>query len=216
MSDALLIPNAESVVEACKRFERDNEVVESTLKELFHLFPENSDLRHVLLKVVAVNSLYCCNILEVSELARHIQTNSEWIDSELKKGSPEVVDKIAKVSVQGKPRNFYSFATKYCNWHQPALYPIYCAKTDTYLRCVQQHDHFAAFQQNDLRNYSKFSTIMAAFREFHGLGSFTFKQIDQFIFIQGEQPCTTVTEARSPSAGAFDYYPPEEVLIGSK
>ena len=38
-------------------------------------------------------------------------------------GSPEIVDKIARVtlSINGKVRNNYSFATKYCSWHNGFL-----------------------------------------------------------------------------------------------
>ena len=38
---------------------------------------------------------------------------------DLKAGNPEIVDRIAKVQLSHKIRNNFSFASKYCHWHNP-------------------------------------------------------------------------------------------------
>lgn len=38
---------------------------------------------------------------------------------------PDLIEKIANVDFGGKRRRNYSFATKYCNFHRPDIYPIY-------------------------------------------------------------------------------------------
>lgn len=38
---------------------------------------------------------------------------------------PDLIEKIANVEIGGKRRRNYSFATKYCNFHRPNVYPIY-------------------------------------------------------------------------------------------
>ena len=57
MNATLSIPTAALITAACQEFDREHALAEETLRELFDQFPQNDDLRHVLLKVVAVNSL---------------------------------------------------------------------------------------------------------------------------------------------------------------
>jgi hypothetical protein len=211
MTTATLIPNAERVRAACDQFDHEHELVEQTLEALFHQYPENGDPRHVLLKVVAINSLYHTCIFALDVVARHIHAHHKEIDSALAAGSPEIVEKIAKVTVKGKVYNFFSFATKYCSWHNPHAYPIYDTHVDHYLWTLQQHNHFASFLHPDLWHYSKFLNIMTNFRNFHGLDSFTFKEIDKFLFLEGAPHSSPLPDPSEAGPGAFDFYPTEEL-----
>src|SRR3990172_2016078 len=93
------------------------------MSELFGKYPSNQKLRDILIKATALNSLYNTNIYATVKLAKHILNKN--IDAKLRDGSPELVDEIAHVEINGKLRNNYSFASKYCHWHQPEMYPIY-------------------------------------------------------------------------------------------
>ncbi|WP_263357997.1 hypothetical protein [Acidicapsa ligni] len=211
MSSALQTPTAESVKSACERFDREHELIEQTLSELFQQYPLNNDLRHVLLKVVAVNSLYHTSVYALDTVARHIHAHHKEIDIALDKGSPQIVDKIAKVTVQGKVHNFFSFATKYCSWHNPDAYPIYDSRVDHYLWSLQQQQAFAtSFIHPHLWDYPKFHSIVVSFRDAHGLGSFTFKELDKFLFLQGERPSAPIPDEPQPGIGAFDFFPEQE------
>ena len=211
MTTVIAIPSAERVKAACEQFDRVTELAEHSLEELFQQYPDNSDLRHVLLKVVAVNSLYHTMIYALETVARHIHAHHKEIDSALAAGSPEIVDKIAKVSVNGKIYNFFSFASKYCSWHNPLAYPIYDAHVDHYLWTLQKQNQFSSFLHPDLWNYPKFLNIMIAFRDSHGLGSFTFKEIDKFLFIEGAPTAPPPADPQQSGPGAFDFYPGEEL-----
>ena len=144
----LTTPDAETIRAACKAFDDENGIVEQSLRELFGQYPGNRDLRHVLLKVVAVNSLYSTQIFVYSEkvpnvvdLACHIHRNGGDIDSALASGSP--VDIIAQVTVAGKrTRNHFSFASKYCSWHRPEFYPILGFKRRAVPRTPAEADGF--------------------------------------------------------------------------
>jgi hypothetical protein len=179
-------PTVDLVAEACKEFDKENLIIERALKELFNQFPGNSDLSHVLLNVVALNRLYSTQILAVMDVTQHIHRNAQDIDSALGAGSPQIVNKIARVtiSVSGKERNNFSFATKYCSWHNPEAHPIWDSRVDRYLWTLQKQDHFAPFltANADLRDYPKFREVIMAFRDFYGLGSFTFKDTDKFFW----------------------------------
>jgi hypothetical protein len=158
MRSILRTPNPELVRAACEVFESDNNVAEQALGELFGLFPTNADLPHVLLKVVVLNRLYSTQIFAVMDVARHIYANAEIIDRALACGSPEIVEAIAKVTIQGKIHNFFSFAAKYCSWHQAERYPIYDSRVDRYLWLLQKQEIFTGrpFVHDDLWDYSKF------------------------------------------------------------
>jgi len=211
MTTAALIPNAERVKAACEQFDHDNALVEQTLEELFRQHPANSDPRHVLLKVVAVNALYHTCIFALDVVASHIHEHHKEIEAALAAGLPEIIDLIAKVKVRGKIYNFFSFATKYCSWQNPTAFPIYDTHVDHCLWTLQQHNHFASFLHPDLWNYPKFVKIMTGFRSFHGLDSFTFKEIDKFLFLESAPRAAASPDEPRLGAGAFDFYPTEEL-----
>jgi hypothetical protein len=204
-------PTPERVKTACLRFDREQELAEETLRELFRLYPSNEDVRGVLLKVVAVNALHHTCIFALDQVARHIHEQHTEIDAALAEGSLAVVDRIARIKVHGKMYNFYSFATKYCSWQNPAGYPMYDAHVDHYLWTLQQQDHFASFLHPDLWDYAKFHRIMTDFRRFHGLKKFSFREIDKFLSFEAAPPKASVVEVEPCGPGAFDYYPADEL-----
>ncbi len=188
-------PTAKRVLAACEKFDREELVIEQALKELFSHYPGNSDLSHVLLKVVTLNTLYSTQIFAHSEklpnvvdVASHIYKNSKRIESALAVGSPEIVETIARVSVPGKKdRIYFSFATKYCSWHKPEGYPIYDSNVQRYLEFLQEQDDFARdFNVSaPYWKYAEFLKAMNDFRKYYGLDSFTFKEIDKFVWSEG-------------------------------
>ena len=109
-------------------------------------------------------------------------------DSALAAGSPEIVDTIARIAVsEKKDRNYFSFATKYCSWHKPESYPVYDANVERYFGRLQKQSDFAGdFNVNaDHWKYPEFRGAMTAFRKRYGLDSFTFKEIDKFVWLYG-------------------------------
>jgi hypothetical protein len=206
----LQIPTPESVKLACERFDQLHQLAESALQELFRLFPKNDDLNHVLLKVVAVNALYGTCIFDLEEVARHIHTHQAAVDSALSSADPAAINLIAHLKVRSRSHNFYSFATKYANCQQPQSFPIYDSRIDSYLWTLQQRNRFAAFQHNDLCNYGKFVEIMTAFRSFHHLEAFSFKQIDKFLHLHTEPVAVSGHDERQTGPGSFDFFPTEE------
>jgi hypothetical protein len=165
------------------------------LTELFKQYPGNSVLPHVLLKVVAVNTLYSTQIRAYTEkipnlmdVAAHIHRHAEDIDSALESGMPEIVDTIASVTVPGKKdRYYFSFATKYCSWHRPQFYPIYDSRVDRYVYGLKAEPCFREFfgTGEDRWRYAQFRRLITVFRDHYGLGSFSFKEIDKFLYSYG-------------------------------
>ena len=186
MQKHLRVPTPELVTEACAEFDREFWLTETALHKLITHFPENSDLPEVLLKVVSLNRLYSTQILAVSDMANHICRNGAQIDRRIAAGDPEVVEEVGNVIIQatGKTRYNYSFATKYCSWHNPEAYPIWDSRVDKYLWQLQKEGVYTAFVHSHLGYYGKFLNTMKAFRSRYHLDSFTFKQIDKFIWLE--------------------------------
>ena len=67
-------PTVELVEEECKAFDRENWLAEEALGQLRAQFPLNTDVRHVLLKVLVLNKLYGTMIrdIDVETVAKHI------------------------------------------------------------------------------------------------------------------------------------------------
>ncbi len=194
----MLTPTAQRVQDACKQFDRDNRLGEETLNGLFNQYRSNSDLHHVFLKVVALNFLYSTRIdrysekrPDVEDVARHIHDNFKEIDSALDARPPklEIVDRINSVTVSEKQRrSCFSFATKYCSWHRPKSYAIWDSNVKVYLRCLQKQTGFRAdFKLDGDWKYPTFHGVMADLVNCYGLGEFTLKDIDKFLWLEGER-----------------------------
>lgn len=159
---------------------------ESSLSILFNeLCPRNDSIEHILLKVSALNDFYSTNIFDTYTVAKHIlQFN---IDDELNLGCKHIVNQIALVTIKGKQRNFYSFATKYCSHHKPDIYPIYDSYVVKMLMYFKRTDKFCRFKKEDLKQYQIFIDVIIRFREFYGLERFSLREIDIYLWLAGKE-----------------------------
>ena len=74
------------------------------------------NLDDIMIKCSALNDFYSTNIFEVTHIAKHILKKD--IDARLSVGDPTLVEEIGRIS---EKKYFYSFATKYCAFHQTHL-----------------------------------------------------------------------------------------------
>ena len=104
--------------------EPETAFAESTIRELISTYPDNQDVRHILVKAITINALYHARVLDMDlqPLSIHLKTIDE-LDTRLRQGTPDVVDAIWKS--QGTRRKYFSFATKFCSWHNQEAYEIY-------------------------------------------------------------------------------------------
>ena len=173
-----------------EKFKDENADTETALGLLLTAFPWNQNRAHVLLKVAAINSLYSTQIYGVKEVAGRIEKLS--IDGRLESGDTDIVEEIASVSFASKngdgdpiKRRNYSFATKYCAWHNSEKYPLYDSRVETCLRAYQQQEEFTEpFDWEDLRDFGRFRTVIDAFRSKY-LDDFGYKELDMFLYQLG-------------------------------
>jgi hypothetical protein len=180
-------PTVELVKARCYKFDHDpsTQLVENAVRSLWATYPQNDVETHVLLKVLVLNKLYSTwvNDIDVAPLSRHI--TERGIDLFLEQGSTSAVELICDCP---KLKRYFSFATKFCSWHNPIAYPIYDRNVDECLWAYRNQDHFAKFQRQNLRKYPVFYDTMIAFRDFYKLGSFTFRELDKFLWLEGYAP----------------------------
>ena len=91
--------------------------------ELFQKTPGNKDAEDVRTKVSAINDKEIGNLGILERVVGHIQNLN--IDGRLKKSDPGLVEDIAKVDVGVQQHHLLHFASVYCNFHKPDVYPIY-------------------------------------------------------------------------------------------
>lgn len=158
---------------------------EASLALLFHQFCLRSDdIVHVLLKVSALNDFYSTNVYDTHTVAKHIVAIQAT--DRIASGDATVVNQMARVSVGRKERNFYSFASKYCNHHNPEAYPIYDSYVEKMLLYFLKRDGFAKFTKTELKQYSRFVEVIRAFRQHYGLDQFSLREIDIYLWLAGK------------------------------
>ena len=119
-------------------------------------------------------------------MAKHIVELN--IDERLEKGDVTLVNDIAiRKLADGKTKNFYSFASKYCSHHRPDAYAIYDSYVDRILRYYRNVDSFCEFEDSDLKDYEKFTKILYSFRDFYDLGKYNLKQLDRYLWQLGKE-----------------------------
>lgn len=187
--------------------EGDNEKIDSALRTTFGAMPENTDIGAVGVKVAALNSLYATGILGVLQVARHIVSMD--IDAALTQPDMkrDVIERIARVTFGGKIRRNYSFATKYCSFHRPDLYPIYDSLVAEVLnKLLKQGETFDDFAPGEhwRDDYAVWDRSISRFRTHYGLEEFSIREIDKYLWTLGKErnaiPAGQPSAAEEPSA----------------
>lgn len=178
-------PTKQLIEKYRRQFEDKNRADEEAIRELFKIFPDNKDYKGVLLKTIVINALYSTQIRAIKNVARNIFELD--IDARLRQGDPQVVDQIAKLTIKGTKRRNYSFATKYCSFHNPSSYPIYDSIVDKVLKAYQRQDRFSSQPLGDLKDYRRFKEVLHEFVNFYGLGQSSARELDYFLHDYGKE-----------------------------
>ena len=167
--------------------EQENYVLqEHALDKLFFdTYPNNTNINDILIKAASLNDFYSTNIFSIFTVAKHILSLD--IDRRLQDGDASLVDDIADITIGGKKKRFYSFASKYCSHHKPTLFPIYDSFVDKVLRYFRKADGFYSFTDEDLKNYPRFIEILNQFQWFYGLENVNKKDLDRYLWQLGKR-----------------------------
>ena len=162
------------------------EVQDRALSQLFlKTYPSNSDIDEITIKVSSLNTLYSTQLRNhLFPVVQHIQ--SLGIDKRLKDGDLTLIDDLIATPLEnGRLFRCYSFATKYCSFHNPEVYPIYDSYVYKVLVRLQQKDKFAGDMVLNNRDYSSYCEAISVFRKFYGLTGYSLKQVDKYLWHLG-------------------------------
>jgi hypothetical protein len=158
-------------------------LAETTLTDLLAVWPENVRIEHVYVKVIAINTLYHARVLD-----KDLHLISEYIaglnlDRKLKDGSPEAVDLIYRCTITSL--HYFSFATKFCSWHNQMAYSMYDGNVYEALCAYRKQDKRFKFSDRDFANYAGFLAVIRRFMSAYDLDNRSLKDVDKFLWIVG-------------------------------
>lgn len=164
-----------------------NEKDEALNKLFQECIPENKNFEAILAKCITLNVLANTNIIEVFYIAKHISELN--IDDRLKREDYKLINDISEVDINGKTHHFYSFASKYCCFHNPNMYSIYDRYVDIVLWELQEQDHFSNFKRCDLKKYKCYMKVLEDFRNYYGFpeNEFSKKDLDKYLWLFGKE-----------------------------
>ncbi|MFH1920827.1 MAG: hypothetical protein ABIP48_13165 [Planctomycetota bacterium] len=192
-------PTAELVREYHEAFLANERfsTAEATLDQVFGQWRNNDCFRNILIKACLLNSLYSTNINAIYAAAQRIRELE--VDRRLEAADHSLVNEIAKVQVnEDTERDFYSFASKYCHFHNNPSYPIY----DSYVEDVLVHYQIKCpFMElmdprkkttkkhirEHLKDYEAFCVALNALRARFALESASVRELDHFLWGYGRE-----------------------------
>ena len=185
----ILTPNKKIMEEYLNKWDNLEEHYlwqEGSLDKLFHKdYKYNTDLNEILIKCSCLNDFYSTNIFSIYPIAKKIFELK--IDKRLKEGDPTLVNDIARITINDKEKNFYSFSSKYCSHHNNNEFPIYDYFVDRMLMYFKKRDNFSSFKQADLKDYVKFKKILIEFKKYYNIDEYNLRDIDKYLWIAGKE-----------------------------
>ncbi len=154
-------------------------------KLFFGVFKTNDTIENILIKCSVLNDFYSTNIFKVYPIAKHILGLN--IDDRLNKHDPTLVNDIANVTISGKSKYFYSFASKYCSHHDPLNYPIYDSYVEKVLKYFKKKDKLIKFNNDDLKHYEFFKQILLDFQKAYNIEEYNLKDLDRYLWQLGKK-----------------------------
>lgn len=143
------------------------------------------------IKVALLNNFYSTAIYDTATVSRHI-FNIKNVDGRLSNGCLDLVEEIANVEFGGATRRNYVFATKYCSFHRPDVYPICDSNVrKMLLKFKSEHSDFAKkckFTKTSIyAYYLEFYAAMECFRCFYKLDACSWKSIDRYLWLAAKR-----------------------------
>lgn len=188
MNKELIRPNYNQVMEHIKNLPENYSLGEDSLDKLFNeIYPKNHNYSEILSKVILLDNIYSTNIYYPFIMAKKIIEITDF-DYRVSMGDTSLIDEIAYISTfNGKTKRCYSFATKYCNRHNPDYFPIYDGYVDKLLFELNKLDNFTSIKRTELRIYDIFKDPILKFRSFYSLEEFSLKELDQYLWSYGKE-----------------------------
>ncbi|MBE5890597.1 MAG: hypothetical protein E7282_06460 [Lachnospiraceae bacterium] len=174
--------------EYIKNFDNNEKLKEKTLNDLFREKYTNKKLQDVLIKVCTLDALYATRIrkADLTKIAEHI-IDLENIDGLLDDGNIEAINQIG--TTPKEVNNAYSFASKYCSFHNPDKFIIIDQWSWKALVKIANEYHLNTKLAKEWNSkYDSYLKYCDCLNEFLSKLSkkYTYKDIDKFLWLYGK------------------------------
>ena len=140
----------------------------------------NQSIDTVISKVAAIGNPSLWQNGGQTAMAAHIHSLN--IDDRLMKGDLSVVTDICKFEMINNPCELYHFASKYCCYHFPNLFPIYCSSSHRLVNA------FNSGQCKDIKDhYEWYVEKMKSIKEEFSLTPLNYLELNKFLWLYEEQ-----------------------------
>ena len=158
------------------------------LGTIFRRHPNNDDLETVLLKVTLLDRLYNTQIYGLDGLYRMaVHIRGKDLDVRLNGGQADAVDIIRRGHGLRGGADYFSFATKYCHWHRPDIFPMYDSNVDTAIHWLSTRLGLGPVPIERLREFVFLKGLMDTCRNRLELDWPGYKRFDQALWILGQE-----------------------------
>ena len=212
MGENNYILNVDDINENIKIFDENEKYKEFVLKALFDKYKWNISYYEILIKVTTLNTLYSAGLnnsegkktIDVVTMARHILLEpnfDSWLTSDDEKDNYKAYDYIASgVSAirDGHYNKCKAFASKYCHWHRPEVFPIMDSRAKSNLyNFIDINDISDAkvngwdkIKKDDFSDYNLFWEVFKEFKKYInekliGEEKYSIKDIDKLLWQYG-------------------------------
>ena len=182
--------------QAVNRFGGENREWDNAVRLAFQQFPRNNRYEHIALKAAVVNQLYTARVLAFSRLVHHMADRRLRIDVRARRGDLTLVESIRsghRIRRSNRTKaDYYSFATKFCHFMNPASYPIYdryavdaLRKSVIGLGLVKRVT--VAELREGTKGYTLYRTLIDRLTDSLSLpSSYRYKHIDEGLWVLGQ------------------------------
>ena len=162
--------------------------------ELFKKIPLNTNADDVRTKLSAINDKDISNNSILSDVVTHILKLN--IDERLSKGDLSLVEDLAAISGRGKIYHLLHFASVYCNFHRPDVFPIYSEQhIEFYKRYITENK--LPLDPERINTYEVFSKALNDMMQRWGLtGKMNYLHIRKFGWLYAESVVKESTEQK--------------------
>ncbi|MCR4676861.1 MAG: hypothetical protein K5634_06500 [Sphaerochaetaceae bacterium] len=165
-----------------------------TENELIALFSEVPTAENIKRRVNRLSAIYGTRISKPDQDTISDFIFSDGIVGKAKTGELDVVNRLA-FNGERKYRKCLSFASKFCSFCNPDLYPIYDSLVLESLLQLNKKEPFDSTydekERNQIKyyyNYKRFCELIDNFRKYtaFGLGNCTLRELDKYLWIAGK------------------------------
>ena len=159
-------------------------VADNRILEAFKMAPENINVDDVRVKVSALNDPEIEDNALIDGMAKHIVALRP--DERLRQGDLALVEEVAALNVRHRDFHPIHFASAYCCFHQPTLFPIYSEQfLELYRRYIIENS--LPVDPSKINTYPVFARVLDdVMTRFHLKGKLNYLHFRKFGWLYAE------------------------------